>query len=156
MRSLLNLLVEGKAYPLLSLYILCTLSTGPKTGYEIIKEIRRKTGGVWNPSKGTIYPLLYKLEEGGLVKREGDTYMVTDKGMETLREAREQRANANRKLRALRKLALEVFYPDEEYRRMRMAILERIDRILDLLEKNPEKGRLLIEQLDEILTQHGG
>jgi DNA-binding PadR family transcriptional regulator len=36
-------------------------------GYEIIQEIARRTGGVWSPSPGSVYPTLQMLADEGLV-----------------------------------------------------------------------------------------
>ena len=36
-------------------------------GYELIQQIQDKTGGVWVPSPGSIYPALQQLEDEGLV-----------------------------------------------------------------------------------------
>lgn len=37
-------------------------------GYEMIKEIEERSGGVWKPSAGSIYPTLQLLEEQGLIE----------------------------------------------------------------------------------------
>ncbi|SER17180.1 Transcriptional regulator PadR-like family protein [Lentzea albida] len=39
-------------------------------GYEIIQEIARRTGGVWSPSPGSVYPTLQMLADEGLVSAE--------------------------------------------------------------------------------------
>jgi DNA-binding PadR family transcriptional regulator len=39
-------------------------------GYEMIKEIDARTGGVWSPSPGSIYPTLQLLEDEGLIASE--------------------------------------------------------------------------------------
>ncbi len=36
-------------------------------GYELIQQIQDKTGGLWVPSPGSIYPALQQLEDEGLV-----------------------------------------------------------------------------------------
>jgi DNA-binding PadR family transcriptional regulator len=57
------------------------------TGAEIMQELHDLTDGDWNPSPGTIYPLLASLEDSGIiktVKEEGrsKTYSLTEKGRE--------------------------------------------------------------------------
>ncbi|MFW9836358.1 MAG: PadR family transcriptional regulator [Candidatus Thorarchaeota archaeon] len=57
------------------------------SGTEIMQELYELTDGEWNPSPGTIYPLLASLEESGLivtVKQEGrsKTYSLTEQGRE--------------------------------------------------------------------------
>lgn len=55
------------------------------TGTQIMQEFSDRTNGEWNPSPGTIYPLLASLEEDGFietVKIEGrsKTYHLSDEG----------------------------------------------------------------------------
>jgi DNA-binding PadR family transcriptional regulator len=53
-------------------------------GYQIIQEIANRSGGVWKPSPGSIYPTLQQLEDEGLVRVESDggrrVYTLTDEG----------------------------------------------------------------------------
>jgi DNA-binding PadR family transcriptional regulator len=53
-------------------------------GYEMIRELRDRTGGTWQPSPGSIYPTLQLLEDEGLVtvtERDGKkVYALTDAG----------------------------------------------------------------------------
>jgi DNA-binding PadR family transcriptional regulator len=55
-------------------------------GYEMMQELESRTGGVWRPSAGSIYPTLQMLEDEGLVRSEeiGDRrrYSLTDAGHE--------------------------------------------------------------------------
>ena len=39
-------------------------------GYEMIKELDARTGGVWRPSPGSVYPTLQLLEDEGLITSE--------------------------------------------------------------------------------------
>jgi len=39
-------------------------------GYEMIQELDTRTGGVWKPSPGSVYPTLSMLEDEGLVHSE--------------------------------------------------------------------------------------
>ncbi len=39
-------------------------------GYEIIQDLEKRSGGVWRPSPGSVYPTLQLLEDQGLVKSE--------------------------------------------------------------------------------------
>jgi DNA-binding PadR family transcriptional regulator len=47
--------------------ILALLSERPMHGYEMIQELSNRTGGVWRPSPGSIYPALQLLEDEGLI-----------------------------------------------------------------------------------------
>ena len=51
----------------LELQLLAVLDDGPRHGYALREELRRRTGGVSDPLPGTLYPLLRRLETGGLV-----------------------------------------------------------------------------------------
>jgi DNA-binding PadR family transcriptional regulator len=47
--------------------ILLALEDAPMHGYQLIQEIDERSGGVWHPSPGAIYPALALLEDEGLV-----------------------------------------------------------------------------------------
>jgi DNA-binding PadR family transcriptional regulator len=50
--------------------LLALLSERPMHGYEMIQELERRTGGVWRPSPGSVYPTLQLLEDEGLITGE--------------------------------------------------------------------------------------
>lgn len=68
------------------------LSEAPMHGYQLIKAMEEKTGGLYSPSPGSIYPNLQLLEEMELVvssEEDGKKlYHITDKGGEYLQERR--------------------------------------------------------------------
>ena len=47
--------------------ILLLIAEEPMHGYELIQQIVERSGGVWKPSPGSIYPALSQLEDEGLV-----------------------------------------------------------------------------------------
>jgi len=47
--------------------ILALLVEEPMHGYQIITELSERSGGVWRPSPGSVYPTLSALEDQGLV-----------------------------------------------------------------------------------------
>jgi len=53
-------------------------------GYQIIQELADRSGGMWNPGPGSVYPTLQALEEQDLVTSEMDgskrVFSLTDKG----------------------------------------------------------------------------
>jgi DNA-binding PadR family transcriptional regulator len=49
------------------LALLSMLETGPKHGYELMKELETKSGGIYKASAGAIYPALQQLEDEGMV-----------------------------------------------------------------------------------------
>jgi DNA-binding PadR family transcriptional regulator len=47
---------------------LLLLDEGPRNGYQIMQDIEERSGGVWRPSPGSVYPALQQLEDEGLVR----------------------------------------------------------------------------------------
>ncbi|MDX6744971.1 PadR family transcriptional regulator [Actinocorallia sp. A-T 12471] len=47
--------------------LLALLAERPMHGYEMISELENRTGGIWRPSPGSVYPTLQLLEDEGLV-----------------------------------------------------------------------------------------
>jgi DNA-binding PadR family transcriptional regulator len=73
------------------LAILSLLADGPQHGYELMKLLERRSGGIYRASAGTIYPTLQQLEDEGVVIAEAQegkrVYKITDDGKrELLRE----------------------------------------------------------------------
>ncbi|WP_028647779.1 PadR family transcriptional regulator [Nocardiopsis sp. CNT312] len=71
--------------------ILMLLAEEPRSGYEIIREGRERSGGLWRPSPGSVYPMLQQLEDEGLVAQaEGEgrrrPYRLTEEGLAHLDE----------------------------------------------------------------------
>ncbi|WP_129112799.1 PadR family transcriptional regulator [Halegenticoccus tardaugens] len=60
---------SGPPKGLVSYLVLELLDEKPRYGYEILKEIRGVSGGHWEPSYGSVYPILYKFEEEGWTER---------------------------------------------------------------------------------------
>jgi DNA-binding PadR family transcriptional regulator len=75
------------------LAILSMLDSGPKHGYELMKELETKSGGVYKASAGAIYPALQQLEDEGLVISDAAagkrTYSLTDEGRAELQKEAE-------------------------------------------------------------------
>ena len=49
---------------------LALLAEEPRNGYQIIQEIGERSGGVWRPSPGSVYPALQQLEDEALIEAE--------------------------------------------------------------------------------------
>ncbi|MDR6325614.1 PadR family transcriptional regulator [Actinoplanes couchii] len=64
--------------------ILALLVERPMHGYEMIQELDSRTGGIWRPSPGSVYPTLQLLEDEGLIEvtAEGGrkSYRLTEDG----------------------------------------------------------------------------
>ena len=67
---------------------LALIAEKPRNGYEIIKAVGEKTGGVYEPSPGVIYPALTLLEESGQIRAielDGKkVFEITEEGRATL------------------------------------------------------------------------
>ena len=88
-------LVKGSTDSLL-LYL---ISQQPMYGYQIIKELERKSQGYFKFKEGTLYPALHRLERSGFILgkwqmqpggRQRRYYHITDKGRNILLEKRIQ------------------------------------------------------------------
>jgi len=84
-------LIKGVTEPLL-LYLINEI---PMYGYQIIKELEKRTTGYFKLGGGTIYPVLQRLEGKGLVKSRWQQiterqrrryYEITDTGRQFLAE----------------------------------------------------------------------
>jgi DNA-binding PadR family transcriptional regulator len=64
--------------------ILALLAERPMHGYEMIQELETRTGGVWRPSPGSVYPTLQLLEDEDLITGEESEgrrrFALTDAG----------------------------------------------------------------------------
>ena len=79
--------------------VLEILSRGKMYGYELSQAIEQRSGDILTLGKGTLYPLLYNLEAGKLVKgkwekaesgRKRRYYSITGKGKAQLAKQKEQ------------------------------------------------------------------
>ncbi len=75
--------------------ILVRLASGDSYGYEINKEVRRLSGGLYEMKEATLYTAFRRLEEGFLIRSywgDGDGgarrryYHITDRGRKALSE----------------------------------------------------------------------
>lgn len=91
----------------LRLVMLVLLENEPRHGYDIIREIETRTGGVYAPSPGIVYPTLTLLEELGQVDARATEgakklYAITDAGLAHLAEKRNDAEAALARLDELR------------------------------------------------------
>jgi DNA-binding PadR family transcriptional regulator len=72
------------------LALLSLLTEAPVHGYELMKQLEERSGGVYRASAGTVYPTLQQLEDEGLITselREGKKiYRLTDEGRRELED----------------------------------------------------------------------
>jgi DNA-binding PadR family transcriptional regulator len=64
--------------------VLALLAEEPQHGYAVIGQLAERSGGLWRPSPGSIYPVLAQLEEEGLVASDASegrkVFSLTDAG----------------------------------------------------------------------------
>jgi PadR family transcriptional regulator, regulatory protein PadR len=82
-----------------STLILSLLNSKQMYGYEIIKELEKKSDGIFSFKEGTIYPILHNLEDKGLIvsywgegngNRKRKYYKINDKGKKFIQEKKEE------------------------------------------------------------------
>ncbi|OGO61562.1 MAG: hypothetical protein A2Z36_01490 [Chloroflexi bacterium RBG_19FT_COMBO_48_23] len=75
--------------------LLCLINNQPMYGYQIIKEIEKRSNGYFQFKEGTLYPALHRLEKAGLIQgrwqrlpsgQERRYYYITTKGQKALVE----------------------------------------------------------------------
>lgn len=73
---------------------LLLLAEAPQHGYQLIQEIGERSEGAWNPSPGSIYPVLQQLEDEGLLTFERvdgrKTATLTEEGTTYVEDHRDQ------------------------------------------------------------------
>lgn len=144
----------GKERKFLELYALKTIASRPQTGYDLLKEVEKKTGGGWIPSKGLVYPLLDEMEARGLIRvkevgeRSKKIYEITEEGMKELGSVVEKHKEMQERFDTFRRLFFETFLPSEELE-MAEIFYELRKRILE--SKDKERAYALLKQvLEEI------
>lgn len=80
----------------LEMLVLKQLEKEERYGYQLISQLRDKSGGLFALKEGTLYPILYRLEDDGLVvsrwsQPQGKEvsrkyYVITEEGKEGLKE----------------------------------------------------------------------
>lgn len=72
--------------------VLTLLDENPSNGYQLIQQIEERSGGVWRPSPGSVYPALQLLQDEGLVTTQesdgGRRFHLTDAGRTYVEEHR--------------------------------------------------------------------
>lgn len=78
--------------------ILLLLAEQPLHGYQVIQLIEERSGGMWRPSAGSVYPALQQLEDEGLVRAEQQegrrVFHLTDAGRAHVADHRDELAAA--------------------------------------------------------------
>ncbi len=87
--------------------VLSLLAEEPMYGYQIAKELHRRSGGYFDFKEGTLYPLLHRLEKQGLVRGQWQVvergpsrkyYHLTESGKKALERSAEEWATFSHRL----------------------------------------------------------
>ena len=79
--------------------LLCLIGQQSMYGYQIIKELEKRSQGYFKFKEGTLYPALHRLESADLIRgqwqmlpsgQQRKYYHITDKGLSILVEKRSQ------------------------------------------------------------------
>jgi PadR family transcriptional regulator, regulatory protein PadR len=80
--------MQGLARGINELLVLSTLRNGSRHGYQIALDVEGASGGVFQFQHGTLYPILHRLEDEGLIRgawsrgagRKRKVYSLTEAG----------------------------------------------------------------------------
>jgi PadR family transcriptional regulator PadR len=73
--------------------LLCLINSQPMYGYQIIKELEKRSNGYFQFKEGTLYPALHRMEKNKLIRgrwqslpngQERRYYHITEKGQQAL------------------------------------------------------------------------
>lgn len=132
-------------------YVMLSLRQKPKSGYELIKEIHDKTDGNMNVSKGTLYPLLERLENDNLIQvketgpRGKKTYELTEEGRKNLSEIHRKKEGFKEHSKNMRRIFVDFIGTDIE---------KKLKDIEETAGKTDKKSAL--EALDKCLRELKG
>lgn len=89
----------------LTYLILEKMEERPTYGYELLERLREISGGFFEPSYGTVYGALERLEEDGLIARtekeheDRKYFELTDEGREELQKRKGEEEEIRKELR---------------------------------------------------------
>jgi len=76
--------------------VLKMISREPTYGYQLLSDMDKQSDGLFKMKEGTLYPILYRLEDDGMIRSEWSIpkdkeiskkyYVITEQGKETLKE----------------------------------------------------------------------
>lgn len=144
----------------LSYAVLIILKHKPMSGSELMREFEKWTG--WTPSPGSIYPLLRKYRDEGVIESVESEEIglkrvtLTEKGKELLKEYGE-RDVFREKFHSMRRMWLKIHKEmDEDLHQASVRLFETIEKIASLLkgeearEDAAESQSILIKTVEEL------
>lgn len=136
------------------------LRSNEMTGTEIMQRLRDLSNGEWNPSPGTIYPMLSSMEEEGIIEAastEGrsKTYRLTEEGRKRMVFViKHQRCEVGEKTRLGPRLWEKLLDPEERVHFHMHGIkhsLDSFDSMLNSLDKKQQQK--LLHHLEKMETR---
>jgi DNA-binding PadR family transcriptional regulator len=130
------------------------------TGTEIMQRLRDLSDGEWNPSPGTIYPMLSSMEENGIIEAastEGrsKTYRLTEEGKkQMISMIRHRRGAVGEKTRLGPRLWEQLLDPSERVNFHMHGMshsIESFESMMDSLDK--KQRQQLLRHLEEMATK---
>lgn len=144
----------------LKFFVLQLLKDERMSGYDLMKEIERRTFGAWRPTSGSIYPTLTDLESGGYIEevraKKGEaglergkrTYRITAKGKRRLAKWQSMREEMGRTMMRWRAFWREFYEPGLT------DSLEELDLAVRRLKRSlPNVSKLPKEEADQIRSK---
>lgn len=131
-------------------YILYLLKEKPMTGKEIMDEAEKRSGGIWKPSPGLVYPLLGRLAKENLtVETENGKFQITQKGEENLGKYVELQHQIERQIELVKHLGLNAFSAGK------LMVEETLDKLTALASRLQEEGaKLSVEARKRLLQEY--
>jgi DNA-binding PadR family transcriptional regulator len=125
--------------------ILDALSDKSRHGYDIIREIEKRSESIYKPSPGAVYPTLQLLEESGFVRSREEEgrklYELTDEGRKELKENQEEVEDTYERLCKHSSIfQLENF----------QAMSEQVERIFKSIRRSFYRGRIDSKKINDI------
>jgi DNA-binding PadR family transcriptional regulator len=138
--------------------VLYFLKVKPSSGSELMDEIEGITK--WRPSPGSIYPLLSKMSEMGVIVQVESKepvlkrFALTDKGLEEFELMKEEDAILMDRFRATRRIFWTVIENlDEELFQARDRLITAISEVARLVNGDLEASKRMLEIIEEALER---
>ncbi len=138
---------------LLRFLIIKTLKSTEMTGTEIMRVLSERSGGEWQPSPGSIYPLLSSLKEDKIIETIGDSkkYRLTDEGHIRAKEFWKRTGKFAHKAHLGARLWVQLMDPADQAQFHLNAVLFHINLVTEVMDSfNVKQKQRLLKRLEDI------